>query len=157
MAQFVEGRKRTVDDAHRLAQDLYATLNQIPLNGVTAPPYFERKALKHCSFRKKSFSKHNVTWRGQSVGVLIPLTREPDEMLVVSLSQLVLLFKEKTMLIFKALVEQQRVIFSGENVRAEEVCNILMSAVLMVSPPLYGILQRVFPYAALTTLDFLSV
>ncbi len=61
------------------------------------------------------------------------------------------------MVLFAAIVEERRVLFSGENVKADEVAAVLMAAVQMVSPPLVGMLQRVFPYAALTTLDFLKV
>jgi len=49
------------------------------------------------------------------------------------------------------------VLFMGYQQAAGEVCNTVLSACLLISPPLTGTLRRAFPYANLTNLDFLGV
>jgi hypothetical protein len=66
-------------------------------------------------------------------------------------------FREQTMVIYSALLAEKRVIFLGHGLPARDVCNCVVSACLLVSPPLLGTLNRAFPYANLTQLEFLEV
>ena len=50
-----------------------------------------------------------------------------------------------------------QVLFSGGlEHSASEIADYVLASVSMVSPPLVGVLHKVFPYAALTNLDFLE-
>lgn len=57
------------------------------------------------------------------------------------------------MVIFNALLRQQRIIFCGYNMPSGEVANYVLAACAMVAPPLRGFTERAFPYTNLVNLD----
>lgn len=87
----------------------------------------------------------------------IPLCMESDEVLEASLTTLVNRFQESTMDIYTALLAEKRVIFLGYQQPAAICCDCVVSACLLVSPPVVGTIHRAFPYANLTNMDFLNV
>jgi len=87
----------------------------------------------------------------------IPLCMESDEVLEASLTTLVNRFQEATMDIYTALLAEKRVIFLGYQQPAAICCDCVLSACLLVSPPVVGTIHRAFPYANLTNMDFLNV
>jgi hypothetical protein len=91
------------------------------------------------------------------ISLYVPLYRSLDEFGDISVSTLVRTFREGTMQIFHGIFTKQRVLFVGYNHAAREVCQMVMSAVAMVAPPLSQVIRRAFPYANLTDLAFLEV
>eukprot|EP00638_Chattonella_subsalsa_P009695 CAMPEP_0117734876 /NCGR_PEP_ID=MMETSP0947-20121206/947_1 /TAXON_ID=44440 /ORGANISM="Chattonella subsalsa, Strain CCMP2191" /LENGTH=342 /DNA_ID=CAMNT_0005549763 /DNA_START=26 /DNA_END=1054 /DNA_ORIENTATION=- len=61
------------------------------------------------------------------------------------------------MKIFNAVLAGQRVMFVAYNLAAESICQLVLAACGMVSPPLTGLSRRAFPYAMLSDLSFLEV
>lgn len=58
-------------------------------------------------------------------------------------------FKENTMLLYNAIMEEKRILFVGESVSAAEVCTTVLSTALLICPPFKDILKkRVFPCAS---------
>lgn len=105
----------------------------------------------------KLFINTAIQWGKSTIAVSVPATLERDELAeYASLTTLVNTFKESTTKIFTALMTQKRVLFSGYQQPAAEVCGYVGAACLMVSPPLIGTLRRAFPYSNLTNLDFLT-
>ena len=94
--------------------------------------------------------------KGSQFPVRVPVGMEPDEVAEASVVALVNLFKEDLMMIYEAIFCEKRVLFIGHNEPARDLCNIVLSACLLVSPPLAGTLKRAFPYANLTDLGFLE-
>jgi hypothetical protein len=87
----------------------------------------------------------------------IPLCMESDEVMEASLTTLVNRFQDGVMDLYTALLAEKRVLFLGYQQPASVCCDCVLSACLLVSPPLVGTLHRAFPYANLTNMDFLSV
>ena len=68
------------------------------------------------------------------------------------------LFGERSMIIFNAILLEKRVIFVGNPaISAARVCQMVLAACSMLSPPFPTLLSRAFPYSNLTDLDFLQV
>jgi len=62
------------------------------------------------------------------------------------------------MLIFEAvLLEKSILFFGGKNTSIQELGEYVQAAAKLVSPPIFGILRRVFPYCSLSTQEFLEV
>ncbi len=91
-----------------------------------------------------------------SLPMRIPLCMEADEVLEASLTTLVNRFQEGIMDIYTAILAEKRVIFLGYQQPAALCCDCVLSACLLVSPPLVGTLSRAYPYANLTNMEFLA-
>lgn len=66
-------------------------------------------------------------------------------------------FGEKCMLIYDAILSEKRILFSGAlDFSADEIQEYVFACAAIVSPPLIGILSKLYPYAALSNLDFLE-
>lgn len=86
-----------------------------------------------------------------------PLFSTPDDVGCCNLSLLTRTFRDNTMKIFHAILTKKRVMFVGYDHAAGDVCQMVLSAVGMVSPPLNSVIRRAFPYANLSDLSFLEV
>ncbi len=62
------------------------------------------------------------------------------------------------MLIFEAVMLEKRVLFfGGKSTSIQELGEFVQAAALLVSPPMFGVLRRVFPYCSLSTQEFIDV
>lgn len=92
----------------------------------------------------------------------LPLNQTSDDVSAnhfqLSVRDLLVRFRQQTLVIFNALLMGKRVMFLGYGLASDAVCRAVLSALLLVSPPLGGVLRpRVFPYCNLFSLDFLDV
>ena len=93
---------------------------------------------------------------------LVPLSlalhASPDDVGAANLSFLLRVFQQQgAMRIFHAVLTRKRVLFVGYDHAAGDVCQMVLSAVAMVAPPLCGVIRRAYPYVNLTDLSFLEV
>eukprot|EP01155_Anaeramoeba_flamelloides_P019093 Anaeramoba_flamelloidesa572767_42.p1 GENE.a572767_42~~a572767_42.p1 ORF type:complete len:636 (-),score=148.15 a572767_42:35-1942(-) len=86
------------------------------------------------------------------IPIRIPLNMLEDEMLNLSLISLVNDLQESIMVLFNAILMNKRIIFVGYELSAGFVCETVLSSILMVCPPLRGVIRRTFPYANLPTI-----
>lgn len=62
------------------------------------------------------------------------------------------------MLIFEAVLLENRVLFfGGKETSIQELGEYVQAAAKLISPPIFGMLQRVFPYSSLSAQEFLEV
>jgi hypothetical protein len=87
----------------------------------------------------------------------IPISMECDEVLEASVQTLVNRFQSRVMDIYGALLAEKRIIFLGFQQPASICCECVLSACLLISPPIQGTIHRAFPYANLVNMDFLQV
>ena len=98
----------------------------------------------------------NISFYGNRISITFPLYRTPDEIDSTDISQLVKVFGKDTIKIYNALLSKQRIIFVGYNHAAYDVCQMVISAIAMISPPVLNVIRRTFPYANITDLSFLA-
>jgi len=61
------------------------------------------------------------------------------------------------MIIYDAILNKKRVMFyAGKGISAQQLSQFVCAAGLLVSPPIYGILQRIFPFCSWNDLYFLN-
>jgi hypothetical protein len=66
-------------------------------------------------------------------------------------------FGEKSMLIYDAILSEKRILFSGGlEFSADEIQEYVFACASIVSPPIIGVLSKLYPYAALSNLDFIE-
>ena len=76
---------------------------------------------------------------------------------VTTLRKFIMKFGEKTMLIYDAVLSEKRILFSGGlDHSASEIADYVLACAQLVSPPLLGISSKLYPYAALSNLDFIE-
>ena len=144
-------------------KELYYSINE--MNLVDMPQHsLAVRAIARNSFVDRSLSHFStfVIWDGARIPLKIPLANIPDDVSAnqhqLSLKVLASRFGEQLMILFTAILTEKRVLFLGHNMSANDVCSAVLSSVLLVSPPLSGLLKsRVFPYTNLFSLDFLQV
>jgi hypothetical protein len=74
-----------------------------------------------------------------------------------SLIELILTFKENTMIIYESLLADKRIMFIGEaNTSCEKLTSYIFSLASMLSPPVVGLIKRLHPYKNLYDLEFLK-
>lgn len=73
-----------------------------------------------------------------------------------SLIDLIMTFKESTMLIYEAILTDKKIMFIGESTTScEKLTSTLMSLINLLQP-LQGLIKRIHPYKNLYDLDFLK-
>ena len=153
-------------------REVYDTLNTVPISSMPRPSTIERRLMRRgvaAQSLGSSVSAHcpaewiwetSCSLRSEKVVLRFPLYNSPDE--VVNpldepvLTTLTETLGEQTMRVFNAVLVGKRVLFSGYNHSAQDVCRFVLAAASMISPPVEGILRRVYPYANLTDLSFLE-
>ena len=146
---------------------LFESLNSLDLSSAPHPNIIEKSLMRRgvsathpISFEYQPQSWHYLThikFLNSRIPISIPLYRTSDEVGEVSVSLLIRTFGVSSMKIFHGILLKQRILFVGHNHGAHEICQIVLSAVAMVSPPIQNILPRAFPYASLSDLSFLEV
>lgn len=87
----------------------------------------------------------------------IPLHTTPDDLGISNLTFLIRIFRESAMKIYHAILTKKRILFVGYDHAAGDVCQMVLSAVSMIAPPMVNVVRRAFPYANLSDLSFLEV
>jgi len=144
-------------------ETFFSALNNIDL---TLKPVFSevqqrvyraaRLKLSNSKAHRNSFSRSKFEFAGVSIPLSFPVMIEDDEVDMTSVKALLQKFDESIMDIYNAIVSGRRILFLGHNEAAADVCKYTLSACLLVSPPLRGILKRVYPYAHLSDIGFLE-
>ena len=98
-----------------------------------------------------------VTFLNTSFPLRLPTHLLPSEVLESSLTSLVSLFNHHIMDIYAALLSQRRIIFLAYQQPASSVSLLVLSSLLLLSPPYSSLLHRAYPYVSLTNMDFLTV
>lgn len=142
---------------------LYDALNAISVDALPAVTDMQRHAHR-LSLAQGTASKDdtligNVQWppgaRSQ-IPLRIPTLLQPEELKKSSVTDLLRRFKGGLLSAFHALLNHERVVFLGHSQPADTVCLSVLSAPLLVCPPMWHILERCFPYTTLNNLDFLQ-
>ena len=100
-------------------------------------------------------SQSSTSLPSLSIPLTLSLNLHEDTVLEASLSSLLNTFGAETMKIYNAILGEKRVIFLGYQQPASRVCTLSVSACLLVSPPVLGVLKRCVPYASLTSIESL--
>eukprot|EP00494_Astrolonche_serrata_P028185 UN28450 len=105
---------------------------------------------------KRKMQNIQLNYGDKTMEYSVPEQLGVDEITGVTITKLVKTFKEKMSFIYNSILLEKRVLFLGYEQPAEEVCQSVLAACLLVSPPLSKILHRCFPYSCLTNMDFLN-
>ena len=98
-----------------------------------------------------------LSFLSTSFPLRVPSYLLPSEVLESSLTSLCARFQQHTMDVFSAILTGRRVIFLAYQQPASSVSSMVLSSLLLVSPPFPSLLHRAFPYTSLTNMDFLDV
>eukprot|EP01039_Chlorochromonas_danica_P004229 gene4229-4646_t len=152
-------------------EDLFHRLNETPMRDLPKPSMLElllmRRGVVYDPLSPGPVDHQPQAWSlsiaypgdgdNREHLLTIPIYRTLDEVGNISLSNLVHVFGENVMRIYHAVLLKQRVLFVGYNHATEDIAQIVLSAVAMVSPPMSGVIKRTFPYATLSDLGFTEV
>ncbi|CAM9544185.1 unnamed protein product [Ascophyllum nodosum] len=150
-------------------KSLFVAVNAADIAGTPRPTPWERDLMRRGIADKYMGSvpeEHltstwthmmTFTYGGQNIQATLPLYLGPDETDSSSVKLLVSLLGQNITNVYNAVLTGQRVLFVGYNHAAGDVCEIVLAACALVSPPVQGILHRAFPYASLSDLSFLDV
>jgi len=100
-----------------------------------------------------------VKYHSINMRLTVPRAVGADEITGVSLRKLFSTFRRNNgiSIIYNAIFTQRRIIFVGHNLPSELVSNMVLATCLLISPAIEGTLQRAYPYACLTAMQFLQV
>ncbi|KAL0479045.1 hypothetical protein AKO1_007912 [Acrasis kona] len=146
------------EEPETIIQDLYRVINELDLSTLASSLSPTQKKVWRYSIVDKDIVNHPVKllFRGKSFNLLIPLAIDEDEIgdERASVIKFISKFKSHTMTVYNAILEERRVLFVGHNQSASDVCFIVLSAIMLVAPPITNLLRtRVFPYQSLTLGD----
>ena len=148
---------------YRLVEEMYRSINAAsfpfslttPLNALQLS--LLTAAAVSAAHSAPSSPPLTITFQNTSFPLRLPAHLLPSEVLESSLTSLVSLFGPHIMDIYAALLSQRRVIFLAYQQPASSVSLLVLSSLLLLSPPYPSLLHRAFPYVSLTNMDFLSV
>ncbi|KNC53781.1 uncharacterized protein AMSG_09499 [Thecamonas trahens ATCC 50062] len=140
-------------------EDLFNAINSMDLRSLPQYSLAEKKLLRASTsdFGVPLVYSSHVKYGPAKIPVKVPLIMLPDEVSEQSIVPLIHKFGEEIMTIYNALLLERRVIFLGYGHPAGEVCDAVLGAMSMVSPPLPAVIKRTFPYTNLVNLDFLQL
>ena len=151
-------------------EQVFATINALDLSSASPTTPLERKMLRRAVARPQYGASHGgaidplrlqLKWNKDgidlTVPVNIPMCTEADDVGEASVQTLLSKFGKQTMMIMNAVLQERRVLFLAKMAPAKEVCDLVLATCCLVSPPLFGLVQRSYPYANLNDLDFLEV
>ncbi|KAJ3433536.1 arf3-interacting protein [Anaeramoeba flamelloides] len=146
---------QTFDQMHDpldIAKELYKSLNTIDLTDFNILTE-QKKQMKKINSNFENNFKTSLYFNGQNLPLNIPDHMLEDEFGNISLGAFVKSFREQTMIVFNAILTNRRVIVLGHQMPAGTVCEYVLAILLMVCPPMRGIIRRSFPYVNLRTID----
>ncbi|KAJ6247995.1 arf3-interacting protein [Anaeramoeba flamelloides] len=146
---------QTFDQMHDpldIAKELYKSLNSIDLANFNILTE-QKKQIKRIKSNFENKFKTNLFFNGQNLPLNIPDYMLEDEFGNISLGSFVKSFREQTMVVFNAILTNKRIIVLGHQMPAGTVCEYVLAILLMVCPPMRGIIRRSFPYVNLRTID----
>ena len=152
------------DQRVSILESLYQSLNAIDTTRIKTPNYLQFCQLTREMAYYNYPNQLNDSWQyktkivlyGQELEMIIPYFRSPDEICPVNLRRLVKIVGPSLMRIFNSLILGQRVLIIGYNHSAVDVCNIVLSVVALISPPIPNVIRRTYPYASLSDLTFMD-
>ncbi|PRP84707.1 methionyl-tRNA synthetase [Planoprotostelium fungivorum] len=138
-------------------EEYYNALNKIDLSQMPHHSDRKKQMMRTSAQPQKRLEYTTSLHYNIKLPVKIPTYTFADEVGRHTLIPLIKKFGGQIMIIYNALLTQKRVLFTGFDISASDVCEYVLSACSMVCPPLRGLIKRAFPYTNLTYLDFLSV
>ncbi|KAJ6229744.1 arf3-interacting protein [Anaeramoeba flamelloides] len=139
------------DSYEEIVADLYKLLNSFEI-GEQIQLIEQQKQINRTLTQLPQVYTTELAVDNIQIPIRIPLNMLEDEMLNLSLISLVNDFQESIMVLFNAILMNKRIIFVGYELSAGFVCETVLSSILMVCPPLRGVIRRTFPYANLPTI-----
>ncbi|KAJ5076615.1 arf3-interacting protein [Anaeramoeba ignava] len=140
------------DDARKIAIELFNAVNAVDL--TECPLWTEQqKLLKRILNVSHNEFVTNLEFQSEKIPIHIPLTLLEDEVGEVSLINVLKKFQHNSMHILNGLLTNKKIIFIGHKMKAGDVCGYVLASILMVCPPLRGLIRRIYPYADLKTID----
>lgn len=149
------------DSPQFLLSELYESLSSFNLSDI---PELDR--IQQRIYRWTLLDSDTITYtaklefRNKIFKMRIPLSRDPDEIPdeQVSLVKLLSKFRNETMTIFNAIMEERRVLFfgtGGDKQSISSICFSVLSSCLLISPTFTNILEyKVYPYNTMRDLAF---
>ena len=145
--------------ASRVLKKVYRTVNsvQFPIQDKTEN---QIKILRFCVDRGYQFESTSTTsfeYDGLKIYTEFNSLLLEDEVVNSNVKKLFDIFQEKLIMIYNCLIQEKRVVVFGRNKPCHVICNMTLAVASLVSPPIpYITKQHVFPYVALSELDFLN-
>ena len=157
-----------LDDYYRTESDdvvsnLYNTLNDVSFdpNNNNNKGNQGRFGMMEQKENNNDLSQFTVSikFHGINMRLTAPRSIGPDEITGISMRKLFKTFRRNNgmSILYNAIFTQRRVIFVGHNLPSDLIANMVLSACLLTSPAIQGTLQRAYPYACLTAMQFLQV
>ena len=139
---------------------LFDAINALDLSKCPTMSELKKKVWRYCIMESKPlFYSAKLRYLEKDSQVSIPLALHPDEIgdERVSVIKLIQKFREQVMVLFNAILCEKRVLFLGYGQSSADVCLFVLASALLAAPPLRGLMEtRLFPYASLVNLQFLS-
>ena len=89
--------------------------------------------------------------------VPMPLASPPDQITSSNLKAFIKIFSSRVMLIYDGLLTDKRIILAGSRTLSlSKIQDFIYAAAALVSPPLYGIHNKVLPYVPLSSIGMLE-
>ncbi|KAL3668450.1 hypothetical protein V7S43_006533 [Phytophthora oleae] len=163
---------KSEEESENVLKELFAVVNAVDISGFRGMSNMERRLMKRTisstgraaanradaqTLEKALFFRAQATWGDIPISLQFKMCSTDDQHDDGTLTQLLHTFGDQTMVLFNAVLTGQRVIMLGYNRPAGEVCNFVLATSSLVCPPLFGLIDRQYPYANLTDLGFLSI
>ena len=151
-------------EVQAIIAELYSSINALTFPAsLTTPLSAVDVALMTASSQPSQLAQASsaapltLTFLSTSFPLRVPSHLLPSEVVESSLTSLCARFQQHTMDVFSAILTGRRVIFLAYQQPASSVSSMVLSSLLLVSPPFPSLLHRAFPYTSLTNMDFLDV
>ena len=93
----------------------------------------------------------------EKIDIDLSLTNNEEKVFQGSLIELILIFRENTMVIYDGILNDQRIIFvGGPSTSCSKLSRLIFSTLNMVGPLAFGFIKRLHPYKNLYDLEFLK-
>eukprot|EP00002_Diphylleia_rotans_P040157 TRINITY_DN9470_c0_g1_i2.p1 TRINITY_DN9470_c0_g1~~TRINITY_DN9470_c0_g1_i2.p1 ORF type:complete len:654 (+),score=125.98 TRINITY_DN9470_c0_g1_i2:48-2009(+) len=141
-----------------IISDLFYAVNMIDFDELQKLTQSQKRFIKGLWLPspKPDHQTLHLEFNGKPYKLRAPLCYYADEVGDVSVIRLIRRFPTEFMHIINCILMEKRILFVGTQTSVQEICNSVLSCLVMVSPPLKFLIRRAYPYASLFYISDLS-
>ena len=156
--------KEKIELMRKTIEESYKSFNSLKFHFGTDISRYERGVFAYLGGSQKFVLPTTTRYESikvsnnEKIDIDLSLTNNEEKIFQGNLIELIMIFREFTMIIYDGILNDQKIIFvGGPNTSCSKLSRLVFSTLGMVGPLAFGFIKRLHPYRNLYDLDFLKI
>ena len=159
-----KNQKEKIELMRKTIEESYKSFNSLKFHFGTDISRYERGVFAYLGGSQKFVLPTTTRYESikvsnnEKIDIDLSLTNNEEKIFQGNLIELIMIFREFTMIIYDGILNDQKIIFvGGPNTSCSKLSRLVFSTLGMVGPLAFGFIKRLHPYRNLYDLDFLKI